>query len=281
MQTPIVVINMDKSADRLKKISANLSDLNLKFNRFSAINGKTLANDEIVESTTFMARTLLCCKSVIGCSLSHTTLWKNFLRNDYGASDILCVMEDDIQISQEFSQFINEITSIQKNTGFQMLSLNGNGIYNVGTPLEVGKYKFIKNPVFPLSAACYFITRSGATKILNMLGPKINYMIDFSIALGMLFNKIDYVMLISPKLVYTSLLEPSTINSSGSGGLVMYLLRNNNLKWYLNIPIASILMTYDLSLYNCILILLLVLSIYKKWSPMILAIGIELVLLNY
>ena len=60
----------------------------------------------------------------------------------------------------------------------------------------------------------------------------------------------------------------------------MYLLGNNNLKWYLNIPLLTIGMKYEISLYIFLLILLLAFSLCKNYLILALFIIIELVLLN-
>ena len=75
---PVVIINMEKSTDRLEKITENMNDIGLKFTRFNAINGNQLTDQEVNDNTTFMCRNLLCSRSVIGCALSHITVWKNF-----------------------------------------------------------------------------------------------------------------------------------------------------------------------------------------------------------
>ena len=101
MNIPIVVINMDKSIERLDKIKKNLNYLDLKFTRFSAINGKELNTSELEKSTSDACRNLLCSKSVIGCAMSHVLVWKNFLKSD---SEIMCVMEDDCHLSDNFKE---------------------------------------------------------------------------------------------------------------------------------------------------------------------------------
>ena len=248
----IVVINMDKSIDRLGDIKKNLDCLDLNFTRFSAINGKELETSEIDKSVSTICKNLLCSKSVVGCALSHITVWKNFLKGD---EEIICVMEDDCQLTDDFKGFLNDIYNIQSKTGFDILSMYCQGICNIGTNIEVGNYKFIKNPVFPLITMCYFITRNGAERALKILGEKINYMVDFSLAIGNVLKNINYVVLTNPKIAKPSLAK-STINNDNKKGICMYLLGNNNLKWYLNIPLLTIGMKYEISLYIFLLILL-------------------------
>ena len=62
----LVVINLEKSKDRLYKISKNLNNLEIPFERFDAIYGKELDNDTIEENTSLIGRTLLCNHGIIG-----------------------------------------------------------------------------------------------------------------------------------------------------------------------------------------------------------------------
>ena len=274
--TPIIVINMDKSVGRLEKIKRNLNKLGLKFERFSAINGRELENSKIEKSASLVCRNLLCSKAVIGCALSHTEVWKNFLKSD---ADIMCVIEDDCELTQDFKGFLNDIYTIQSKTGFDILSLYCQGLCNIGKTIEVGNYKFIKNPAFPLSTLCYFITRSGAEKALKIMGEKINYMVDFSLAMGHVLKNIDYVVLRSPKIAKSSLAE-STINKDNKKGICMHLLGDNKVKWYLNIPLITIGMKYEITLYLTILIVILLFSLCKNWILLSLVIIVELALLS-
>ena len=113
----------------------------------------------------------------------------------------------------------------------------------------------------------------------RILGEKINYMVDFSLAIGNVLKNINYVVLTNPKIAKPSLAK-STINNDNKKGICMYLLGNNNLKWYLNIPLLTIGMKYEISLYIFLLILLLAFSLCKNYLILALFIIIELVLLN-
>ena len=280
MAIPVVVINMEKSVDRLKKITENINNIGLQFTRFSAIDGSQLTEQEIVDNTTFMCRKLLCSRSVIGCALSHITVWRNFLDNQYGSSDILCVMEDDIEISSDFPNFLNDAEYIQEQLNFDMIRVNC-GKTNINMKkVKVGRYTFIENPILPLSMACYLITRQGARKALEILKNRVSYHIDFSLALGMLSHQMAYYILADPELITLSLTKPSTICKNDTKGLIMPLIKNSDVKWYLNIPVASIDTRYNISLYTAILLILLIIGLYRKWTIFTVIVLVELVLVN-
>lgn len=271
MTIPIVVVNMDKSTDRLEKISNNMRSIGLDFTRFRGINGKELSEEEVEAVTDFTCRNLLCSRSVIGCALSHITIWKNFIKGDYGSADILCVMEDDISVLDGFPKFLNDIHTIREKIDFDIIRVNGAVGTITGTRVSIDDYTFIENPMFPLSTTCYIITKNGAEKALDIFkgsddNISIPYMVDFSLALGMIIkDNIKYFILVEPLLVSVSLTETSTINSNDNSGILMTILGDSNLKWYLNIPVASITTKYDIPLYSIILVVLLMVGIYHRW----------------
>jgi GR25 family glycosyltransferase involved in LPS biosynthesis len=82
----VVVINLDRREDRLEKISIQLDNLGITFERFSAIDGKAEGIDPIVAGT-----------------MSHTQVWKK-----YQGKKIL-VLEDDALFVDNFSEKFAEV----------------------------------------------------------------------------------------------------------------------------------------------------------------------------
>jgi len=82
----VVVINLDKRTDRLEKISKQLDELGIVFERFSAIDGKAEGIDPIVAGT-----------------MSHTQVWKK-----YQGKKIL-VLEDDALFVDNFNEKFAEV----------------------------------------------------------------------------------------------------------------------------------------------------------------------------
>jgi hypothetical protein len=104
--------------------------------------------------------------------------------------------------------------------------------------------------------------------------------VDFSLGLGMLFQAMKYYILIDPELITLSLTKPSTIGENDSSGVVMPLIKNTDMAWYLNIPIASIYTQYTISLYTGILLILLIIGICRKWTVFTIVVLVELFLVN-
>jgi len=82
----VVVINLDRREDRLEKISTQLDNLGITFERFSAIDGKAEGIDPIVAGT-----------------MSHTQVWKK-----YQGKKIL-VLEDDALFVDNFNEKFTEV----------------------------------------------------------------------------------------------------------------------------------------------------------------------------
>jgi GR25 family glycosyltransferase involved in LPS biosynthesis len=82
----VVVINLDRREDRLEKISTQLDNLGITFERFSAIDGKAEGIDPIVAGT-----------------MSHTQVWKK-----YQGKKIL-ILEDDALFVDNFNEKFTEV----------------------------------------------------------------------------------------------------------------------------------------------------------------------------
>ncbi|KAF7276595.1 hypothetical protein GWI33_010046, partial [Rhynchophorus ferrugineus] len=108
MKIETYLINLDGSEQRLASATAQLAQTNWSFSRFPAYDGRGKAvtefehyNDEKTQQ--LLGRQLL--NSEIGCYLSHYGCVEKFLQSD---ADYLVVLEDDMQISQNFASVIQE-----------------------------------------------------------------------------------------------------------------------------------------------------------------------------
>ena len=273
----VVVVNLDKSIDRMKIMKKQLDSLNIPFERFSAINGKELTDIEIEQTTTKTCSTLLCNRGMIGCALSHIQIMKNFLVSD---EEFLCVIEDDALLSDGFPIFLSSIESIYEKIQFDWLSLFCVGICgNFESFIKVNNYTFGK-PLFPLTTTCYVVSRKGAEKVLDYIGDKIFYHVDFSLSMSMLNKDLNYYILVKPNLVSTSY-NNSTIGTNSKSIVLNFLEYFNlyNVRWVLNVPIFSIRMKYSFSLYFCLLFILLMIGIQTKSIFLISVSMLELFLL--
>jgi GR25 family glycosyltransferase involved in LPS biosynthesis len=82
----VVVINLDKRTDRLEKISKQLDELGITFERFSAIDGKAEGIDPIVAGR-----------------MSHTKVWEKNLGKK------VLILEDDAEFVDNFNEKFTEV----------------------------------------------------------------------------------------------------------------------------------------------------------------------------
>lgn len=249
----VVVINLDKSTERMEKMKEQFERLDIDYERFSAINGKELVN--IREKASVLCSSILCNTGMVGCALSHMEILKKFVESS--DEEFICVMEDDVELGDDFSSFLKFLETTDK-IEFDMIRLSCVGMCP-GKTFEVDGYKFAR-PVFPLGMACYVVSKNGAKKILKIMGEKVGYHIDFVITS---FGNLDSYVLVSPSVVFLRDEITSTMGST-STSLVLFVLDAmgfKNLTWTLRVPALAFNLKTSISIYQVILFCLLVIGL--------------------
>jgi glycosyl transferase family 25 len=276
----IVVINLKKSKKRLEKIITNLTDLDISFQRFDAVYGKTMSKEEIEKNTTFIGRNFLCNYGMIGCALSHITIWKEFKKS---REKFILICEDDVEYKKNFPKFLENIDKIYNDLQFDFLTLNNSiGIYNsFSKTKKINNYEFSK-PIFPLTMASYILSRKGVYKLLNLI-PKITYHIDFEIAFKKIFNDLEYYSLKNPSVLNIPYTTDSNIISENNGffNYFLELLNLKKLNWLLSNTAITLFLKRSISVYCCILIFIIIFSILKKKYLLLVFVLIEFFLINF
>jgi glycosyl transferase family 25 len=268
----VVVINLDRSTDRIQWMDYQLRYFNIPYSRFSAVDGKKLYN--INEKASMKCTKLLCNHGIIGCALSHIQVLKNFLESE---DEFMCVMEDDIIIHEQLAPFLKQVGNIYNELEFDTINLACVGLFCGGSVVDVGEYKFSKS-IFPLGMGCYIISRKGATNIIENMGDKVDYHIDFEIAL----RGVDCYVVNSHKLVSVNDEMATTIGSRSTSILLSLLdaCGFHNVCWILRVPVFTINLSYSVSIYHSILLLILGTAIFYKNHWLIAISLVELVLLS-
>lgn len=140
------VINLDESPDRLKFIGNQLSEANMDFIRFKAINGKGLNVNKLYADGLVTAKWLK--RGQIGVALSHITLWKTIKNWE---EDIAIILEDDAIIPKNFWTRL-KICLEQLPDNWDMMFLGGTSI--------IGK-KYSKNLLTPTTVPTKGIYNTG------------------------------------------------------------------------------------------------------------------------
>jgi GR25 family glycosyltransferase involved in LPS biosynthesis len=119
---PVYIINLEKSKQRLKFISKQLSDAKVDFVRFNAIDGNKLNIDALHEDGIISAKWLK--KGQVGVAMSHMTLWKTIKTWE---EDVAIIFEDDVFVSKDFWKKLKIVTK-ELPEDWDMVFLGGTSI---------------------------------------------------------------------------------------------------------------------------------------------------------
>lgn len=277
----IYVINLDRSKDRLNNISKNFSEYGVKFNRYSAVDGKKLDSETINQSSTMLCKTLLCNHGIIGCAMSHLNLWKKLSSDD--KTNYYIIFEDDAIINENFKNTVSEIDKIKDQLNFDILSLYCGPSINCQQYQDVYKLPngiIIGKPIYPLSFTSYIISKNGANKLLSLI-KKINYHIDFEVASQIFFSNINFLSL-NKNIITHNWDTKSTIELHKHKSIVLYLLNFSGLSqvyWILNLSVFTVNLKYTINLYIALLIFIFIINmLWFKNTCIYILIIIELIL---
>ena len=109
MKVETYLINLEGSHERLARATEQLQAVNWSFERFTAYDGRGKALTEFLnyddaEANRILGRSLM--NSELGCYLSHYGCAEKFLKTD---ADYLVVLEDDMKITPDFKQAVDQI----------------------------------------------------------------------------------------------------------------------------------------------------------------------------
>lgn len=116
-----LLINLDRRQDRMKKFIENYGDIYPNFIRFSAIDGKNFdftPYKDILDISEYNKYKNIknpyphhrYLKGVLGCTMSHYTIWKMICDNKaITDNDYILVLEDDIVLSNNFNVKLNDL----------------------------------------------------------------------------------------------------------------------------------------------------------------------------
>lgn len=176
----VYVINLAKDTERLAKIDSNLKQYGINYHKVNAIYGKeALADPKMSKNITTMCK-IFCSYGIIGCYLSHSMLWEKLAKDD--SAEYYIVLEDDARFTDDTKNVI--VQALRKHpTTFDLLSLftfnDHLSIACFEQPItDDGKYKMCRNPLM-LSTLGYIISKKGAQRLLDIVGKRAKYHIDF------------------------------------------------------------------------------------------------------
>jgi glycosyl transferase, family 25 len=163
---PICVLNMKRSVERRKRITAHLDGLGLPFELIEAVDGRTLSPRD--QAAVYSSREALIhtgrelTPGEIGCSLSHLAVYRKMI--DEGWDEVV-ILEDDAVVDPAFIEILSQRGSLPRDWDLVLLCQN-RPVYSFWGGQRLGRFRCSKLASVSLSTAGYLIRRSGGQKLL-------------------------------------------------------------------------------------------------------------------
>ena len=168
----VYVINMDKDAHRLQKVSMATDKVGIAFERFVGVDVSAVARD-VLDRYVRADVQKKCPTGMIGCGLSHLLVWQDAVEKQY--RNVL-VLEDDVCFADGFNEHVRKVWA-QTPADYDILYLGYGGRR---TPAR-SEHEHIHRPRFPLFTHAMVISARGLRKLLDIV-TEIDDHIDWKIA---------------------------------------------------------------------------------------------------
>jgi glycosyl transferase, family 25 len=160
----VYLINLDRDADRLAFVGAQLDALNIPFRRISAIHGLAMPEwlkPYFLNGDGTIASQLM--PGEVGCYASHLLVMRMILES--GQPGI--VLEDDLRIAGDFRATIaSAIAELPSDLDMLKLTLPGRRRHFTVRDIGAGK-RIVKFGKVPVGTGAYLITPAGAHRFLT------------------------------------------------------------------------------------------------------------------
>ena len=165
---PVFVINLEKSTERLARISKRLDELEVPFERIPAVYGAELSQEELEtnydpELNVKQYRRELPCGE-IGCYISHIKVWKTIVERKIPCALIL---EDDITIDASLGQLIKAISKSSSSFDVVKLYSKNNTPKLLDSAPVSEKHRLCRFKKIPIGNQGQLVTFAGATNLIN------------------------------------------------------------------------------------------------------------------
>lgn len=162
-----IVINLDRSTDRLAHITQEFARVGMAFERFRGVDRTDLPDSVkayFCDASGRIASPLR--PGEIGCYASHLAVWQRISAGDYGPSVLVC--EDDMVLPEGFAELVSVVIQCAPN-GWDLINLSGRTKRAVVPVCEIadGQHHLVRFSRDPGSLAAYLISQDGARKLLR------------------------------------------------------------------------------------------------------------------
>jgi len=178
----IKIINLERRLDRKEATIKKLKERNINNYEFvNAVDGKILVTTPEIKKL-FTGNDFNNRRGVIGCALSHYNLWKKLLLDE--ENNYYLIMEDDINICENFNDKIDKINFAEKDIiffGYSMFEKNRNENYNTYNNSETTfSIQNLNKELYIGGIFCYSISKTGARKMIDYIEKNgIKHGIDY------------------------------------------------------------------------------------------------------
>lgn len=174
------MINLDRSPDRLARITQQLAGLHLAFERIPAIDGATLSEAALRAFFEDRIDNNPLTPAEIGCLLSHVEVWR---RVSSGAGWSL-VLEDDVDIAPELKGFLVALESTEVEADLIKIETMGQKIELARKSTPCGGAMLHELRSMHFGTAGYLISPAGAKMLLkatSRVGKQADWIFDRSV----------------------------------------------------------------------------------------------------
>ncbi len=189
--TTVYVVNLDRSRDRMKKVTRQCQLAGLDLVRFPAVDGSRLTRSERSLGTT-VGCNKRCTNGIVGCGMSHMALWQLIVDNDM---EDTFVAEDDVVFVRDFKRLLTkywEEIPVDYDIIYVgcLVGCDPDGLESRDMKMHkwdnhgkkgkrVSEHVFVPN--LALGTHCYIISKTGAAKLLEFSNGKVDTHIDHQI----------------------------------------------------------------------------------------------------
>ncbi len=165
----IYVINLDRDAERMASIRANLGALGLPFERLPAVMGKDVPDwEKLVDLPAYGWRNRLETPRAgeVGCYLSHLKAMETFLRT---GAPWCVILEDDVEVLPACAEVLR---SLAEKDDWDLVKLFNfhSGMPVTKRPLS-GGHRLVAHLTRTTSSAAYVVNRRAAETLLKSMRP--------------------------------------------------------------------------------------------------------------
>jgi len=184
-QVPVLLINLDRSTDRLARMRTEFAGAGLAFERFPAIDGTDLPPSVRPYFCDASGRIVSPLRAgEIGCYASHLAIWQRIAEGCYGSAALVC--EDDIGLPEALQPLLALLLRATPR-GWDVVRLSSDTNRPVAAVAGLGGGRsLIRYWRAPLLAGAYLVSRAGAGKLLR---PGVRHQpVDVDLARPWLFG---------------------------------------------------------------------------------------------